>query len=124
LAILGGVRKHIEPIRELYVHFAARTFEKRATKYLDQIARNSEFIYDSKIFKVSGQVIDGTKMVDFSKAKILREPFLLKLYATRPASLFDKVKQHIFSPDIRVSTLCDQDVFYALLAKLYNVHWK
>ena len=37
LAILGGVRKHIEPIRELYVHFAARTFEKRATKYLDQI---------------------------------------------------------------------------------------
>jgi hypothetical protein len=34
------------------------------------------------------------------------------------------MKQRILLADIDISTLYDQDVFYALLAKLYNVSWK
>ena len=99
-------------------------FEIRLKKCLGQISKNAEFIYDKKIFNVSGQVMDGTKTVNLTKARVLRKPYSLELYAAPPTSLVDKMKQHILPADIRVSTFYDQDVFYALLAKLYNIRWK
>jgi hypothetical protein len=109
---------------ELYGHLAARTFEIRTKKYLAQVSGNSEFTYDKKTFKISGHVIDGRKIVDIFKAKTLRRPFTLLLWAAPSASFVDKMKQRILLADIRISTLYDQDVFYALLAKLYNVSCK
>jgi hypothetical protein len=124
ILIRGRVGKHIEPIKELYGHFAGRTFEIRLKKYLGQISKNAEFVYDKKKFNVSGQVMDGTNTVNITKARALRKPYSLELYTAPPTSLVEKVKQRILPADTTVNTYYDQDVFYALLMKLYNIRWK
>jgi hypothetical protein len=110
-------------LRQAYAVLAEKTFSTRSRAYLSQLAEKHYFRYSGVKFWEDGWFADGKKRFEVKNCSTGRYPFYLAFSETA------KTKPGFFQrfssgpPEIRVKTSTDEDVFFAMLQKLYGLSW-
>lgn len=110
-------------LRKVYVVLAEKTFAQRLQGFAAQLMERENFHYGEVEFTQNGWVSDKRNRFEISKCSVNRHPFCVTF------SEVDKSKtsflRRMWSGPARivVETTTDEDVFFALLQKLYGLKW-
>lgn len=110
---------------DIYIAIRERTADTRMKFYRNSITEKGYFSYNNKKFFPDGTITDGEHTINILKVpreKITRGPFYLSVETEK--SRMARFMQSVFSSkDFGINTERDSDVFYELLASLYELKW-
>jgi len=98
-------------LKRIYKSLVEKTFHLRIKNYLKQLDNKGFFDYGGAKFFSAGYVLIDNQKINLLTAKVWLEPF--EFVFKEPTGFFTRKR--------RVSTDIDQDVFLALLKKLYRI---
>lgn len=122
-------QERIDSLQAAFNEICARTFQKRAEKYVHQLERKGFFNYAGWRFSPTDQTIrniESEDVFDTRETNFLRGYGFLEL-RPRSEGLADKfvrrAKLELTGRRKGIGTLTDPDVFYALLEHYFGLRW-
>jgi len=112
-------------LRQAHAALAEKTFGARSCIYLSQLAQNDHFNYSGSEFSQDGWVTNGKSRFQINRCSVTRSSYHVTFTPIDKAEVKPGLFQRMWSGPARivVKTSTDQDVFFALLHKLYGLRW-
>jgi hypothetical protein len=113
-------KKQAETVIEKFQQLCTTTYRQRLMRYVDALEKNGFFMYDGKKIYRNGDVVgDGWKFNFLTdRTEIHKAPFSVFHETKKKGTFFTKTIKH------DIHAIADRDVFFSLLAHLYNLKWE
>ena len=106
---------------DIYTTMAKLSFGYRIKKYTVSLDNNNYFIYDDKKFYQDGVLVAEGVEINIHDYRLYNDPYCVIVKIPKPKKSFNFLRK---DPSIFISTVKDQDCFFALLRSMYDIYWK